>query len=263
MKPQNTGMYDDNEETTVLLAEVSPLQAVLDALEAFVAADSWAEARRVLEAHPRELLTEIADDVLATLMGRYQDADVVRVLAEHRHVLLRCRAAGIDVAFAELSSPAGACPPGVDPAVWERILEIDTSAGMMDFLAAHPDLILHIYRRVSHVLAEYDSLLLDGLLALLESETWPAAREIVETIPALLSLDAEVWLAQYGAALARDGNAYAVAVVTMRRWLLARCRMSGVGAAFGSRLALWDGTQVGSLTVSAPPWLAHDVRQAA
>ncbi len=238
------------------------LQAVLDALEAFVAADSWAEARRVLEAHPRELLTDVADDVLVTMMARYDDAEVVRMLAQHRQVLMRCRVVGIDVAFAELSAVDIPCPEGVDPALWQRALHIDTSVAMMDFLAEYPDLITPIYQRMSYVLGEAHISLLDGILALLEAGTWTAARDIVESLPALLSLEADLWLMQYSTSLRRAGNHRAVTVVEMRRWLLARCRMIGVAAAFGERLASWDGVQIGAPAIPAPHWATQNVAQA-
>ncbi len=238
------------------------LQAVLTALEAFVAADSWAEARRVLEAHPRELLTDVADDVLVTMMARYDDAEVVRMLAQHRQVLMRCRVVGIDVAFAELAVVDIPCPEGVDPALWQRALRIDNSAAMMDFLAQHPDLITPIYQRMSYVLGEAHIALLDGMLALLEAGTWTAARDVVESLPALLSLEADLWLLQYSASLRRAGNHRAVTVVEMRRWLLARCRMIGVAAAFGERLTLRDGIQVGAPAIPAPHWATQNVAQA-
>lgn len=238
------------------------LRAVLDALEAFVAADSWIEARHVLEAHPRELLTDVADDVLVTLMARYKDAEIVEMLAQHRKVLMRCRVVGIDVAFAELSSVDIPCPADVDPDLWQRALEIDESAAMMDFLAEYPDLIVPIRQRLSYVLGETHVSLLDGMLAFLEAATWPVARDIVESLPALLGLEADLWLMQYSASLARTGNRNAVAVVEMRRWLLARCRMIGVAAAFGAQLVYWDGVRIGKPTISAPHWMLRDVAQA-
>ncbi len=261
MNPLDSRMYNEDEMPVSLQMEAM-LQAVLDALEAFVAAVSWVEARRVLEAHPRELLTDVADDVLVTLMARYKDAEIVRMLAQHRQVLMRCRVVGIDVAFAELSSVDISCPSDVDPALWQRALQIDNSAAMMGFLAEYPDLITPIYRRMSYVLGEAHVFLLDGMLALLEADTWTAMHDIVETHPALLSLEADLWLMQYSASLTQAGNHRAVVVVTMRRWVLARCRMIGVSAAFGERLALWDGVQVGGPAIPAPHWGMRDVTQA-
>lgn len=252
--------YNEDEEPLGSHVETN-LQAVLDALGAFVAAGSWAEARQVLEAHRCELLTDVADDVLVTLMARYQDAEVVHLLSQHRRVLLRCRLVGIEVAFAELSLVDAPCPAGVAPDLWQRALQIDTSTAMMDFLAEHPDLIAPIYRRMSFVLSEAHISLLDGLLALLEVATWMGARAIVEALPVLLSLEADLWLLRYGASLRRAGNQRAEAVVNMRRWLLARCRSAGVAAAFGERLALWDGVQIGRPAIPAPYWVMRDVVQ--
>jgi hypothetical protein len=238
------------------------LQVVLAALEAFVAADSWSEAQCVVEAHSRELLTDVADDVLVTMIARYEDNDVVRMLTQHREVLMRCRVVGINAAFVELAAATALCPEDVDPALWERALRIDTSTAMMDFLAEHPDLIPPVYQRLSHIMGELDISLLDGILGLLEVDTWSAAREIVEGLPAILSLEADIWLLHYGASLARAGNRRAAAVVQMRRWLLARCRMIGVAKAFGSRLAQWDGVQVGKAAIPTHHWMLKNVAQA-
>ncbi|MBN2392626.1 MAG: hypothetical protein JXR84_17985 [Anaerolineae bacterium] len=259
MNSIDSRMHDEDE--SLRLQTEAMLQAVLDALEAFVAADSWAEARCVLETHSRELLTDVADDVLVTMMARNKNAEVVRMLAQHRHVLMRCRVVGIDVAFAELSSVDIPCPEGVDLTLWQRALQIDNSTAMMDFLAEYPDLITPIYRRMSYVLGEAHVSLLDGMLNLLEADTWTAARDIVEALPALLGLEADLWLMQYSASLARVGNYRAVTVVEMRRWLLARCRMIGVAEAFGERLALWDGIQVGAPAIPAPHWMIQDIVQ--
>ena len=260
MNSIDSRMHNENEKPRQQTEAM--LQAVLTALEAFVAADSWAEARLILETHPRELLTDVADDVLVTMMARYKDAEVVRMLAQHRQVLMRCRVVGIEEAFAELSAVDISCPVGVDPALWQRALQINNSAAMMDFLAEYPDLIVPIYRRMAYVLGEAHVSLLDGMLDLLEVDTWTAARDIVEALPALLSLEADLWLMQYSAALARAGNQRAVTVVGMRRWLLARCRMIGVAAAFGERLALRDGTQVGAPAMTSPHWMLQGVVQA-
>lgn len=253
--------YNEDEELANPQVEAK-LQAVLNALEAFVTADSWAEARRVVEAYPRELLADVADDVLVMLMTRYNDAEVRRMLAQHRQVLMRCRVVGIDVAFAELSSVDIPCPVDVDPDLWRRALQIDDSAAMMDFLAEYPTLIASIYRRASYVLGEARLSLLDGVLAFLEADTWTAAQDIVENFPALLSLDADLWLMQYCASLRRVGDRHAVAVVEMRRWLLARCRMIGVDVAFGERLAPRDGVRIGESAIPAPYWMLRDVVQA-
>ncbi len=230
------------------------MQAVLDALEDFVAAESWADAKQVVETHRNELLTDAADDVLVTLLARYTDAEVVRVLLQHRQVLMRCRVAGIDVAFAELAAPEDACPPGVDPTLWQRVLQIETCPAMLDFLAMHPDLIPFVQHRAIQVLDQDAVLLLEGLLSLLGAATWSAAREVIEAVPALLGLEADIWLAQYAESLARQNDVEAVAVVIMRRWLLARCRMLGVDAAFLGWRAQYDGVRIHVGLDSTPFW---------
>ena len=237
----------NDEEQICLKAQgelYAKMQAVLDALEDFVAAESWAEAKRVVEAHRDELLTDVADDVLVTLLARYKDTEVIRVLLQHRQVLMRCRVAGIDVAFAELVAADDACPPGVDPALWQRALQIDSFTALMDFLAGHPDLIPYVQRQMTQILGQESMALLDGLTALLKATTWSAVREIIEAVPTLLSLEADIWLMQYAEFFTRQGDHEAVAVITMRRWLLARCRMLGVETTFLGWRAQQDGIRV-------------------
>jgi hypothetical protein len=254
-----------DEEKAALKAQsvlYAKMQAVLDALEDFVAAESWADAKRVVETHRDELLTDAADDVLVTLLARYKDTEVVRVLSQHRQVLMRCRVAGIDGAFAELVPANDGCPPGVDPALWKRAQQIDSFIALMDFLAEHPDLIPYMQRRVTQIMDKDSIMLLDGLLTLLGAETWSAAREIIDAVPALLSVEADIWLMQYAEFLARQGDDGAVAVVTMRRWLLARCRMFGVDTAFLGWRAQRDGVRIDVELDPAPLWARTALVQA-
>lgn len=258
MKARDPVECDEDEEQAALKAQTAlyaKMQAVLDALEDFVAAESWADAKHVVETHREELLTDAADDVLVTLLARYKDAEVVRVLSQHREVLMRCRVAGIDMAFAELVAADDVCPPGVDPALWQRVLQTDSFTALMDFLAEHPALIPYVQRRVTQTLDQESIMLLDGLLALLGAGTWSAAREIIDAVPALLSLEADIWLMRYTGFLTRQGDDEAVAVVAMRRWLLARCRMLGVDTAFLGWRAQRDGIRIDVDIVPAPFWM--------
>ncbi|MCS6849239.1 MAG: hypothetical protein RMN52_16165 [Anaerolineae bacterium] len=77
--------------------------SLLQALEAFIGAETWGESQRVLEQHP-ELLS---DEALATLdqliaAARAQgDVKVEQRFTEHRDLLQRCRAAGVQVVFGD------------------------------------------------------------------------------------------------------------------------------------------------------------------
>jgi hypothetical protein len=76
-------------------------------LLAFVNAESWDESRLVLKQHP-ELLRQDAYDLLDEMWFFLGDAETVRVLRKHQHVLLRCREVGIDPGLDEmLSNPHG------------------------------------------------------------------------------------------------------------------------------------------------------------
>jgi hypothetical protein len=82
------------------MEEAAPL---LQAVQEFVEARTWAESRRVVEGHP-ELLTSEADGLLGRLVGTARaqgDENGVHVFEEHRALLRRCREVGIERAFAE------------------------------------------------------------------------------------------------------------------------------------------------------------------
>lgn len=67
-------------------------------LQAFITAETWAESRRIVEAHP-ELLTDEADALLGQLIEAactQGDENGVRLLEEHRTLLRRCREVGVE-----------------------------------------------------------------------------------------------------------------------------------------------------------------------
>jgi len=79
---------------------------LVQTLQEFIQARTWAESRRILEAHP-ELLGDEADALLGQLVQGAQaqgDEDARRVLEQHRALLRRCREVGIEQAFAELGA---------------------------------------------------------------------------------------------------------------------------------------------------------------
>jgi hypothetical protein len=81
-------------------------QRLSSLLQRFINAPSWAESRRIVEAHS-ELLSDEADALLGRLLEQYAgEAQAVRILEEHRGLLRRCRARGRQ----RRGSPA--CPAG-------------------------------------------------------------------------------------------------------------------------------------------------------
>ncbi len=79
-------------------------QELLKALDAFLQAATWEEARRLVEAHP-ELLGEEADALLVAMIARARaegDGEAVRYLEEQRSLLLLCREVGVARAFQSL-----------------------------------------------------------------------------------------------------------------------------------------------------------------
>jgi CHAT domain-containing protein/tetratricopeptide (TPR) repeat protein len=78
---------------------------VIEAVLAFLRAETWPESKRVVQVRREELLSGAADEVLGTLIDQADDPDTRRFLAEHRDLLARCRRDGIDSAFARLLPP--------------------------------------------------------------------------------------------------------------------------------------------------------------
>ncbi|MGH8929192.1 MAG: hypothetical protein ACRDZO_00770 [Egibacteraceae bacterium] len=81
----------------------------------FITAPTWLESRRILEAHP-ELLSQAADALLAQL-AQAQDDERAAVVEDHRALLQRCRALGVDTAFTAMTAGREAGvpePPGGD-----------------------------------------------------------------------------------------------------------------------------------------------------
>ncbi len=78
-------------------------ELLLEALQAFVAADTWDESRRIVEEHP-ELLSDEADALLGRMLEAEEvrrTSEVRRTLEKHRALLRRCREVGVARAFAE------------------------------------------------------------------------------------------------------------------------------------------------------------------
>jgi len=81
-------------------AQMGQSGSLMERLLTFINADNWNESQRFLEQHP-ELLGEDADAALAQLMEQQDEDGAIRVLQEHRELLQRCRAVGIEAAFQE------------------------------------------------------------------------------------------------------------------------------------------------------------------
>jgi CHAT domain-containing protein/tetratricopeptide (TPR) repeat protein len=91
-------------------AQASPL---LQTLQAFISARTWADSMRVVQAHPA-LLEDEAETLLNNLIADAQDRgddNAVEVFTEHRELLRRCRETSVQAAFAEKMG----LPPDADP----------------------------------------------------------------------------------------------------------------------------------------------------
>ncbi len=104
-----------------------------DLLSHFLAADSWDDAREILEDHPEMLGDEVLFLLAAEIERHGDDPDLAAHLTEERRFLLECRRIGIEAAFRERM--IAACEGELaetsfdaDPATWVGLtLELASS----------------------------------------------------------------------------------------------------------------------------------------
>ncbi|HNT74531.1 MAG TPA: hypothetical protein PKH77_05890 [Anaerolineae bacterium] len=97
---------------------------VINAIEIFLAADSWDAARLAVETYP-ELLSLDADIWLgqyASFVATRGDWNIVEILAERRWLLARCRMAGVDATFRGRNSPGDGTRLDMAPEMMARLL---------------------------------------------------------------------------------------------------------------------------------------------
>jgi hypothetical protein len=215
----------------VSLTEIS--QALLEALDAFTSAASWRQAKHVVEMHP-ELLSEKVDALLHALIKRQKDRRIVRALRAHREMLARCRAEGIEAAFADyVADEAQDWLVAPDP---DRASDADTYDVLTSLIAEHPEVLPVLRHRLREVLDPQEMALINAIEAFLTADTWHQAKQRVRAHPELLTLDADIWLMQYGAFIEARGDVEVAGLLADRRWLLARCRAVGIDRAFQGRV---------------------------
>ena len=119
--------------------ELPDRETVQKAVLVFVNARTWNESKRLLEEQQKVLLTDVADQVLADLLEHYQgDENAVRTLNDHRTLLRRARAEGIDAAFAERMQPRPT--PDISPELLARLQAVQSEEELHQLLAEHPEL---------------------------------------------------------------------------------------------------------------------------
>ena len=74
-------------------------------LFALIQAETWAEAKRMVEQHP-ELLSDEAEELLQHLLAAQADEQAARSLTGYRELLHGCRTEGMEATFARLTQPA-------------------------------------------------------------------------------------------------------------------------------------------------------------
>ncbi len=129
----------EEEAQTVQSEQQSAYEQVLEAVRAFGSATSEAERKRIVQQERELLLTDAALQVLADLLEQYkEDPNATRLLTQHRDLLQRCRAEGIDAAFAPFISPPSEDGARVDEgmpqaqALLQEIIQSDNPATFVE-----------------------------------------------------------------------------------------------------------------------------------
>ncbi|MFO7917993.1 MAG: CpXC domain-containing protein [Anaerolineae bacterium] len=92
-----------NEKIRETREKETDLEETVSAVQEFVQAQNWAEARDILEDHP-ELLEKRGDRIMGAFIEaarKLDDEDSEAILQEHRELLRRCQEVGVEEAFTE------------------------------------------------------------------------------------------------------------------------------------------------------------------
>jgi hypothetical protein len=101
--------------TTPPAAESADMEALMQAIIAFVNTPDWSAAQQALEAHQALLFQPAAESAFEEIIAHYQqqgDEETARMLERHLTILRACKAQGIAAVFAQLQAPPDATPEG-------------------------------------------------------------------------------------------------------------------------------------------------------
>ena len=102
MSPKEVLQEVRAEQESASQEEESFSRQVFEIVQAFVHPATWHEKRRIVEQEYELLFSDMALAVFADLLEHYkEDAESIRILTDHRQLLIRCRKEGTRAAFAE------------------------------------------------------------------------------------------------------------------------------------------------------------------
>lgn len=83
--------------------EEETVDSLKQALQAFVSAETWNEAKAIVEAHPDLLREEVGEAITLLIDSAREEGEdeTATILQEHREILEQCREVGIQEAFAQ------------------------------------------------------------------------------------------------------------------------------------------------------------------
>ena len=115
-------------------------EQLTEAVQAFIIAQTWADSKQIVEARRDVLLTDAAEQLMATLLDQYRgDEEATEVLQDHRMLLARCRHQGIDAAFAERLHAGEML--GIPQHLMQRLQAVRSEEELRQLLNEHPELL--------------------------------------------------------------------------------------------------------------------------
>src|SRR5262249_12308699 len=144
-------------------------ERVIEAVLAFVNAQSWVESKEIVEARRDELLTEAANQVFAALLAQYSsDESAIHFLEERRALLTHCRQEGDDDAFDRVRPRETSV---LTPQLRARLMAVHSAEELRQLVEEHPEVVPVLQQMATeaqasqrspapgHVAAEFDALL--------------------------------------------------------------------------------------------------------
>jgi hypothetical protein len=113
---------------------------ITEAVLAFINARTWADCKQIVEARRDILLTDAAEQLMATLLEQYRgNEETTAVLQDHRVLLARCRRQGIDAAFADRLHAGEMLD--IPPHLMRRLQMVRSEEELRELLNEHPELL--------------------------------------------------------------------------------------------------------------------------
>lgn len=211
------------------------MEEIKNAVLAFINAETWSESKRIVEQHQDVLLTDVADQVFASLLAHYtEDANATHTLTAHRAILRQARNEGIDAAFAERVNPTRVDIP---TELLARLQQVQTEEEMTQLLEDHPELVPILEQLMQQQTQSPDVVLARILQEWITTNTWSTKQAYLsENQNVLLTDAAEAALERLIQVAEQQNDTNALHIFTTHHAILHQARSEGIDAAFSEHV---------------------------